>query len=138
MQIENLNPAPKIPSSFPGSIKNIVLLLVLALVVVGSFWISFKLGEKILMPVKKQPDFKIKVAIPKPPASIAGMQKTEGETSETAKKPTEKLNWAPVCATRKTSGLYKVQVGAFKSKSNAQKLLRTLKARGINAVIVQD
>ena len=64
MEEENLNPAPKIPSNFPVSIKNIFLLLVLALVVIGSFWVSFKLGEKILVPVKKKPDFKIKVAVP--------------------------------------------------------------------------
>ncbi|MFA6549647.1 MAG: SPOR domain-containing protein [Candidatus Margulisiibacteriota bacterium] len=134
MEAENLNPAPKIPSNLPGSIKNIFLLLILVLVVIASFWISFKLGERILVPTKKQSDLKIKVAIPEPPPSIAGLQKAGIVTPEAVKK----VTWAPVCAPRKTSGLYKVQVGAFKNKSNAQKLLRTLKAKGIDAVIVRE
>ena len=42
----------------------------------------------------------------------------------------------PVAATGK--GLYRVQVGAFSSKANAEKLMNELKAKGYNAFIKKD
>lgn len=38
----------------------------------------------------------------------------------------------------KTSGLYRVQVGAFSNKANAEKLAKELKAKGYSAIIKQD
>ena len=37
-----------------------------------------------------------------------------------------------------TSGLYRVQVGAFSSQANAERLAKELKAKGYNAIIKRD
>ncbi len=58
-------------------IKNFFLFLLLVALIVGSFWISFHLGKRILAPVTKEPARKLVIAIPEPPPSIAGLQSFE-------------------------------------------------------------
>ena len=48
------------------------------------------------------------------------------------------LEYFGIAYKAKTTGLYKVQVGAFANKANAEKLQKQLKADGYSAVIVND
>ena len=64
-------------NKFATLVKNLVVLVILVTVILGSFWVSFNLGKKLLMPVKKTGAGKIDVSIPEPPASIAHLQKLD-------------------------------------------------------------
>jgi len=69
-----------------GWLKNSLIFLVLLAVVAASFWISFQLGKRILLPVKRPAEQKIDVAIPEPPPDIQALQKLQEVMSEEAKK----------------------------------------------------
>jgi cell division protein FtsN len=140
---ENLNEESKGHIRIPGknklgaSIKNIVLFLLLIALIVGSFWVSFNLGKKILSPVKK-PEKKIDVAIPEPPPSIAGLQSLEElevVEEKTVMAPKEKVE--PVVTQRIPSvgPYYKVQAGYFNNKNNALNLSAKLQANGVDTFV---
>jgi cell division protein FtsN len=124
------------------SSKNIALILILTIIIIGSFWVSFQLGKKLLVPVKKMPKEKIEVTIPEAPPSVAHLQKLEKLSGlKSATKPTTP---APaVCATKPVvsnsttkvvSGkYYKLQVGLFTYKSNAVNLTTKLTSCGLEA-----
>ncbi|MFA6430860.1 MAG: SPOR domain-containing protein [Candidatus Margulisiibacteriota bacterium] len=59
-----------------GLVKNLLIFIALIGIIVGSFWISFELGKKILFPAKNVKN-KIKVAVPEPPPSIMALQELE-------------------------------------------------------------
>ena len=141
-------------SGTQGWMKNFLITILLILIVMGSFWISFQLGKKILV-VKKAPS-KIEVTIPEPPPSIKALQKLEEamsasvETStsaprasvdELAGKPAEvkKMEIRPMLVRKKAGGAgkcyYKVQAGWFADKSNAEKLANQLKAKGFDIYV---
>jgi cell division septation protein DedD len=71
------NPLP--PENEPENelfswLKNAAILLVLLLVVMASFWVSFQLGKRILSPAKNSPE-KISIVLPEPPPSLKALQK---------------------------------------------------------------
>jgi len=141
---ENLNEESKGHIRIPGknrlgsSIRNVVLFLLLIALIVGSFWVSFNLGKKILSPVKK-PEKKIDVAIPAPPPSIAGLQSLEELELVEEKEvmaPAPKKEMVPVTQYAPSVGpYYKVQAGYFHNKTNALNLSAKLKANGIDAFV---
>jgi cell division protein FtsN len=150
----NINPPENFPRKETGPgfeppkenrllawLKGLLTFLVLLLVVVGSFWISFRLGKSILMPVKKTPERKIEVAIPEAPASIKALQRLqEAMSAEARKKEKAKAKVAAkvVRPRRKmvyrakpaAAHHYKVQAGWFADKGNADELASKLKASG--------
>jgi cell division protein FtsN len=59
---------------FFALLKNVLVFLVLFLIVIGSFWISFQLGKRLLLPASRGEE-KIKVDVPEPPAALQALQK---------------------------------------------------------------
>jgi hypothetical protein len=82
---------------FFGWLKSALVFLVLVAIVIASFWVSFQLGKRILVPVKK-PERRIDVAIPEPPASLKELAKAlsrEAEMKMKARKPKLALSLPP-------------------------------------------
>lgn len=135
-------------NKFLSLIKNLLVLVILITVILGSFWISFNLGKKLLMPVKKTTLSKIDVQIPEPPASIAHLQKLDkiingtkearvaakivDTTTTTLAKPVSRN---VVGYTGASGQYYKVQAGYFKQLDNALNLSRQLKANGFETYV---
>jgi hypothetical protein len=177
--MDDLNPTPnkeisrlehEIPkkNKFLDSSKNVLVGLTLIAVIVGSFWISFQLGKRLLVPVKKIPQEKIEVAIPEAPPSIAHMQKlaelasVSGEAKKVVPAPglsgryykvqvgmfAHKQNAVNLSAQLKSKGIeafaksvgsrWRVQAGAYKSKSDAQRAQRGLKSKGYESVLIRE
>lgn len=126
-------------------IRNIVILIILIAIILISFWLSFNLGKKLLMPVKKKPIERIEVTIPEPPPSIAAMQAdlatqeaidVEEERTPVTIKP--RRGKVVKTYTAAVSGRYwKVQAGLFSNKSDALALERRLKAAGFDTYVVK-
>ncbi|MFA5114305.1 MAG: SPOR domain-containing protein [Candidatus Margulisiibacteriota bacterium] len=162
----NINPVPQPPREEPtpeseppregglaGLLKNALTFLLLLLVVLASFWVSFQLGRRILMPVKKMPGPpKIAAPVPETPDSIKALQrlqaavsaearkKTTGKAKPPAKKTTVACRPAravkPVPA-RSTAGqgYYKVQAGWFVDKALAGDLAERVRAAGCDVFV---
>jgi len=155
---------PSIPqeSKAKATAKHLLLLLLLLLLIVVSFWFSFQLGKKILMPAKSGSDNRIEIAIPEVPAAIAELQevkekKTAGQDCQ-AVKPSNGLYKVQAgffkdlrnanarksalrdkgfeVFVKKVGGGYRVQLGAFKKKSSATALRNKVTAKGIQAVVI--
>jgi cell division septation protein DedD len=157
----NINPVPptqreepkreiELPpeNRFAGLVKNVLTFGLLLVVVVASFWVSFQLGRRILMPVKKIPGPpRIEAPIPETPASIKALQKLQAALSADAKKMTAvkaklpaksatvvalpaKAVKAPPVRSASGKGYYKVQAGWFTDKTLAGDLAEKLKAAG--------
>ena len=154
----------KIPgrSRFPSLLKNSLVFLVLAGVVVASFWVSFQLGKNILLPTKKSPD-KITAAIPEPPPSIKALQKLQAIMSkEAAGKKVQAAKPAPKMVKRTEAAVkskpapkpvqikkqkvakvnavsgkhyYKLQAGLFADKTEANSLAGQLRDKGIDVFV---
>ncbi|OGB88821.1 hypothetical protein A2625_02110 [candidate division WOR-1 bacterium RIFCSPHIGHO2_01_FULL_53_15] len=146
----NIPPEPRIEipreNRFLALLKNILVFFVLVGVVVASFWISFQLGKKILIPTKKFPEPKITAEIPEPPPALQKLQDklmaelTAGETKNAPKAVrNEKLdNFAPQTprpAGSKRQRYYKLQVGLFDDKALADELAGRLKTAGIDVFV---
>lgn len=68
-------------------IKGLFTFIVLLVIVVASFWVSFQLGKRILVPVKRLPENRIQAVIPEPPPSIKALQQLEKAMSKDTKAP---------------------------------------------------
>jgi SPOR domain len=139
-------------NKFLTAVKNLLALVILVVVILGSFWISFNLGKTLLLPAKRSATEKIDVSIPEPPASIAHLQKLDelmGQTKE-AKAQTGTLTVVEqtttttrarqaaksvVGYTSASGRYYKVQAGYFKELSNALNLSKQLKANGFETFV---
>lgn len=147
----NINPPENFPRKETGPgfeppkenrllawLKGLLTFLVLVAVVVASFWVSFRLGKSILMPVKKAPERKIEAAIPEAPASIKALQRLQEAMSAEARKaakPQLRAVRKPLCRVQKRKaaagkGYYKVQAGWFADKEKAAELAGKLKDSG--------
>ena len=116
-----------------ATIKHILLLLLLLVLIVASFWFSFQLGKKILVPAKNGTDNRIEVAIPEVPAAIAELQEAkEKVAADQVKKPSLKPACQPV---RPSNGFYKVQAGFFKDLRNANARKAVLRDKGFEVFI---
>jgi len=124
-------------------IKNIFIFLALLLVVLGSFWLSFQLGKRILFPVKKP---RVEITIPEPPPSLKVLEKMGLGTKETTakeetkevkaleSKPKRLVRVRPKAVASSIS-YYKVQVGWFKEKAQAQSLAEKVKSQGFEVYL---
>ena len=129
-----------------GLIKNALLFGLLVILIVGSFWVSFNLGRKILTPAGR-PEKKVDMVIPEPPDSIASLQSLE-EIEEIERKsmivaPEERgketvsKDTTTTTTTPPSGQYYKIQAGFFHGKSNATRLVNNLKGSGISAFMRQ-
>lgn len=148
---ENLPPADNLPegtkpteSNASAWIKSALTVVVLVLVVVASFWISFQLGKRILLPVKKVPEGRIEAVIPEPPPSIKALQKLRAAVSlEAGTKEVravagkDKVKVKAKGETRKRYGkqYYKVQAGLYANKNSARKLSQKIEDSGFSTYI---
>jgi len=142
-------------------LRNLALVVALIAVIVLSFWISFLIGKKMLVPVKKLPTQYLitdeaRLELP-PEISL----EVEGLTFESgvfvAKKPAQQKKVVPVIKKtferkalkkqvyKKTEGIkiepaikgeYTVQVGSFSRRVNAQALISQLKKKGFAGQII--
>ena len=125
-----------------GWLKNIFVALLLVGIVVGSFWISFLIGKRVLTPVKplrsekvtpiKEPDTALVVEeivieeepiAPKPRPQPEPMPTPEPSTKSTEVK-------EPVPAVPSVTRYYKVRVGSFTASAAAADTEKKLKAAG--------
>lgn len=124
-------------------VKNLFIFLALLAIVIGSFWLSFQLGKKILVPVRKP---RIEVPITEPPPSLKALEKLQlaitKEAEEKVQK--EKVSLPPKKEIKKKTGIrgvclrekyYKVQAGWFKSKDRAIGLAEKLKSKGFEVFV---
>ena len=124
-------------NKFFGIVKSFFVFFLLIAIIVASFWVSYLLGKRILMPVRKLPGPTIEVTIPEPPAAIAALQEFEEITKEVRiepAKPRPKIVKKTVKPgeqyTYVEKRYYKVQVGIYVHKSNAIKTAERLEASG--------
>ncbi len=133
---------PPRENRFLSWMKGLLTFLILVIVVVVSFWISFQLGKNILMPAKRISEKKIEAPIPEPPESIRALQKLQAVMSAEAKKkmkaPAKKAVRRKICPVRlKPAGrhYYKVQAGWFADKAKADELAGKLKESGFEVFL---
>ncbi|MFA6170339.1 MAG: SPOR domain-containing protein [Candidatus Margulisiibacteriota bacterium] len=125
-------------------VRNFFVFIVLAVVIAGSFMISFQLGKKVLFSVKKQPFMERDAGRLEPPPSYEALRKLEKALRAESKKiapkksvrkaaPARRYQRTP--AAKKTGSYYKVQVGPFATLSEAKYHLSLIRARGIDAFL---
>lgn len=162
---------------FISLLKNLATMLALLLVVVASFWVSFQLGKRILVPVIKLPEGRIEAAVPEPPSAIQALQEPVAEKlEEPAVVPEVKKVKRPAVVkvaeavrhyfkvqaglyvdrgsartladqvkengfdvfVRKVSEGWRVQVGAFRTKAEAENLQKALSIKGLKSQIIYE
>jgi cell division septation protein DedD len=144
-------------------LKNIFIGLLLVGIVVGSFWISFLIGKKVLVPpIRNLPTYDIPVPAPKAVSKMeiekaalikeepvfsekeikatdvkAGLPKPVAASKVTAAKKTAAAKPAvkKPAAKQKAANHYKVIVGANKSAAEADALIKSLKAKGFRSYV---
>lgn len=157
----------KIPreNRFLALLKHVLLFVVLFCVIVTSFWISFRLGKRILVPANNKTDKKIEVVVPKPPPAIAKLNKLEdlkhvvvdeevaelvSEDEEVVEekvaevvvakpvpKPKPKPEPRPEPKIADNTEFYKVQAGIFALREGAMELFKKLDANGFEALVIK-
>jgi hypothetical protein len=134
---------PKKGGGFLAFLKHSILLVLLVGVIVSSFWVSFNLGKRLLVPVKKMPERNIEVALPEPLAAIAVLEEFE-EVAVVAEEEllpvVEVVQPKPKPAVKKAavpSGTkyYKIQAGVFSDKANAYSQAQKLRVSGFDTFI---
>lgn len=139
-----MNPNPRRKGGFLGFIRSLLLFVLLIGIIVSSFWVSFLLGKRILVPVKKIPERRFEVVAPESRPTPAALQRLEEvmleeeekiavEEVEAAQAEPAKVAEPKPAEGKPSSGTkhyFKVQAGVFSSKSNALALERKLNASG--------
>lgn len=120
-------------------LKNILIFVLLVVLILGSFWVSFSLGRRLLSPSRKAP-VKIEVAVPEPPASIAHLQKVAMAVKKTtASKPAVKKTVKQTAVCPSTTAVkvryYKIQAGWFSNKNSATALSERLIGDGFETLV---
>ncbi len=132
---------PEILPQRENPLKPLLVFLLLVILIIGCFWVSFSLGRRLLSPSRSAE--KIQVAIPEPPASIAHLQKLAAAVSlETAKKVKTTVK-APIMkpliksksAVKVSKKLYKIQAGLFTKKADALALSEKLNGDGFETSV---
>ena len=169
-------------SSDFGWLKNIFVALLLVGIVVGSFWISFLIGKRVLTPVKPLKSEKVipieervmvieeevaeekPIVMPEPkpepkpapesePAPLVSPKPPEPQVSKYYKVHVGsfdnsssansygsrlKSSGFPTYVKKLDSGIWTVQTGAFKLRSQAETLVSKLRAKGFESNIVYE
>ena len=141
-----MDEAPKRKNGFLSFVKNVILFILLIGVISASFWVSFLLGKRILVPVKKIPERRIDIVIPEPPSSIAALQDLEevmeaelekaGPPRKTVAAAEPEVVAEPkVTKSRGVVPYYKVVVGLYADKERATALVQDLKTNGFGSYL---
>ncbi len=140
-----MNPNPRQKGGFLGIIKSVLLFVLLIGIIVSSFWVSFLLGKRILVPVKKIPERRFEVVAPVGQPTPAALQRLEevmleeeeraAAQEEAVAEKTEPVKTAepkPVAEKPSTGSkhYYKVQAGVFSDRENALALAERLQTNG--------
>jgi cell division septation protein DedD len=147
----------------PLSLKGAGVALLIVCLVIGSFWLSFLIGKRILSPMRQAPKaepqnietYKIPQSLPVYDAPKAKEPKKIGplpvkpvkkvvitkdpffkKKKEAVKKKAEKAKKEAVKAV--SDGLYKVRAAVAESKEKAVKLMKDLKDKGFDEVFAHD
>lgn len=141
---------------FFSALKNLIVFVMLVGVVGASFWLSFQLGKRFFLPVKRVAEKRIEIDIPEPPPSLKAMQKlqelmdSDGASGEPGYLPpstvkprtpvarnlvTTKKKSIVASKTSASGSYFKVQAGLFADKDSARQLADRLIASGIEAFI---
>jgi hypothetical protein len=120
--------------------KSVVVFFLLIGIVVGSFWVSFLLGKKVLLPVKPLVTKELTPIEEQVPAKTEPVAAEEGIPPAVTIVEEEVLEAPAKIVKPSTVPLeqikyYKVQAGLFKSKADAQALADKLKASGFSPFI---
>lgn len=131
--------SPKRKSGFLGFIKNFLLFILLIGIIVSSFWVSFLLGKRILVPVKKMPKQRFEVAVPESRPSPAALQRLEEVMIDEVKKDASPVAVAEAEPKKVikpgAEHYYKVQAGVYSNMSNAEEFAKKLQTRGFATYI---
>ncbi|KAF0133743.1 MAG: hypothetical protein FD145_1133 [Candidatus Saganbacteria bacterium] len=120
-------------------IKNVSFVLVLVLVIVVSFWISFMIGKRMLLPARKIPtnlmvteasNLSSEISLEGAGVSFETVRPKVEPKVEVVQKLPEKIEAGDI-----KTGKYTIQVGAFSVYNNAKKLLEELNKIGFKARI---
>ena len=123
---KEFSPEMEIPKEnrFLIGLKNLLVFILLLLIVLASFWVSFQLGKRILMPVKKSEPFAVSAPGPSMEALEQKIQKML--KTETAKKapsqPCKRVRKYTRVRMVTTGHFYKVQAGLYNNKTDAEAL----------------
>lgn len=126
---------------FGEFIKNVFVFLILIGIVVGSFWVSFLIGKRVLVPVK-QLETREEPAILEERAPIeeedlsalATFEQIKTTSERPAEVPAKKVEPKPEVQPEKIR-YYKVHAGLFTTRLEADNLVRDLSARSVSSFI---
>lgn len=118
-------------------VKSVFVFLLLVGIVVGSFWVSFLIGKRVLVPVKTLETRELSpiienITIEEDPTSMIVTSEAEIEKINRSV-PSKRI----VLAEEQMEAVkyYKVQAGLFTSKTDAEKLVSELKANGVSGFV---
>ena len=131
---------------FGDFLKNIFVGILLIGIVVGSFWVSFLIGKRVLVPVKQLetrtlPPIEEAKPIQEEDLSAYATVETNAQTQEEYAKriePKTDIKTAPPEPMKYQivhDKYYKVEVGLFTTKAEADALVASLKTKGISSFI---
>ena len=139
---------PKRKNGFLVFIKNLLLFVLLVAIIVSSFWVSFLLGKRILVPVKKTPKQRIELALPESGPSPAALQRLEEVMIEEIEKDSSPAAAAKAepkkvvkpkaikkVYSQKAERYYKVQAGVYSDIDNAKERAKKLQTIGFATYI---
>ena len=139
-------PEPKVLRGIPDrnrvwlAIRGITLPLLLVIVVVGSFLLSFNIGRHLLLPLQKETFKPLVTGVPETPANIAELQQKSDLEASLNKRLAAVLK-EPVVGQKVVAVVsgqyYKVQAGFFSSKSRALTLSQMLQTAGFESFVRQ-
>ena len=138
---EEIGIGKEIRSSSSSWFRGLLTAVLLILLVIGSFWLSFFLGKKLLVPIKPLPEAptlpKEEMVTPEAitaeaPVFIHERKTIEIPLTKPEEKPKPKAVAVPAAGT-----FYKVQAGAFKNKENALNLSEKLQSEGFETFVGQ-
>ena len=127
----------KIEKRSTGFGKNLLILLFLIIVIIGSFWLSFQLGKRILSSDRQSTEDMVEMIIPEPPEAIKDMQREVSVSVEEIFPEAKIIETAPKTVVPKIvyGKYYKVQAGYFVVKNNALNQAKSLRDKGFETFV---
>ena len=122
---------------FGEFLKNIFVGLLLIGIVVGSFWVSFLIGKRVLVPVKqletREAPPMIEERIPEDEMPVLITSESAPQVEEKAV-PSKRIEVKTATPPEKMM-YYKVQAGIFTTKAEAENVVSLLKAKGTTSFV---
>lgn len=118
-------------------LKSVFVFLLLVGIVIGSFWVSFLIGKRVLVPVKSLETRELPAIVENVTVEEETMPDVVTSETEIAKinKTVPSKRITPVEEPMEVIKYYKVQAGLFTDKASADKLVAQLKDAGVSAFV---